>query len=58
MKHAPIMEARSTKIINLPINGGNVKITSEQEHDITPKQVKEWAEHIRNVEANFERGTK
>ena len=58
MKHAPITAPRSTKIINLPINGVNVKITAEQDHDVTPAQVKEWADHIRNVEANFERGTK
>jgi surfactin synthase thioesterase subunit len=51
-------EPKSTKIINLPINGGNVKITAEQDHDITSEQVKEWADHIRNVQSNFLRGTK
>ena len=51
MKHAPITEPRSTKIINLPINGINVKITSEQNHDITPEQVKEWANYIRNIQS-------
>jgi hypothetical protein len=49
-QHKIEMDPASLKIITLPINGHNVKITSEQAEDITEKQVQEWADFIRSIE--------
>lgn len=51
MKHNKIeIDPASLKIITLPINNHNVKITAEQAEEITEAQVREWADYIRSIE--------
>ena len=50
MKNHIEIDPASLKIIMLPINNHMVKITAQQDHDITEAQVREWADFIRSIE--------